>query len=258
MRYFVLSDVHSFYNEMVDSLTKAGWFDYDGEKKIVICGDLLDRGNYPNEVVSFVLNLINNDQVILIRGNHEDLIEQLVVSLPMYDYANLIYSHHWSNGTVETLMKITNRKLTDLLSIPKLVIEDYNNGDFKKKVLPKMVDYFETPNHIFVHGWIPCGELVEYEPNWRNVTKEQWNNARWTNGMAYWKSGVREPNKTIVCGHWHCSYGWSHIRNEREEFPSKKIQDWKKSFEPFVDDGIIALDGCTAYSGIVNCVVIDD
>ena len=29
-------------------------------------------------------------------------------------------------------------------------------------------------------------------------------------------------------------------------------------FSPFIDDGIIALDACTAYSGFVNCVVIDD
>ena len=29
-------------------------------------------------------------------------------------------------------------------------------------------------------------------------------------------------------------------------------------FSPYIAPGIIALDACTAYSGIVNCIVVED
>jgi hypothetical protein len=77
--------------------------------------------------------------------------------------------------------------------------------------------------------------------------------------MEKWKnSNNRLDGKTVIVGHWHCSYGWSHIRNERKEFPQKNRKGWEKSFEPFVDDGIIAIDACTAYSGMCNVIVIEE
>jgi hypothetical protein len=61
-----------------------------------------------------------------------------------------------------------------------------------------------------------------------------------------------------VFGHFHTSYYWSHIKQERKEFPQKNRKEWWKSFEPVILDSIIGIDGCTAYSGIVNCVVFDE
>jgi hypothetical protein len=81
--------------------------------------------------------------------------------------------------------------------------------------------------------------------------------ARWVNGIEAAHQGVILPKKTIVCGHFHCSYGWSRIRQERKEFPSKSRDDWAKSFEIYEDRGIVALDACTAFSGFVNCYVIE-
>ena len=132
----------------------------------------------------------------------------------------------------------------------------------------KCVNYFEIGDYIFVHGWIPCKESyfdrnlacnrMLYIEDWRNALPGAWYSARWQNGMEAWHQGVIEPNKTIFCGHLHCSYGWSWLRQERKEFPNKGTKDWEKSFEPFIDDGIIALDACTAYSGIVNMVVLEE
>ena len=89
-----------------------------------------------------------------------------------------------------------------------------------------------------------------------------WKDARWLNGMDEWQKGCKLEDKTVVCGHWHCSWGWSHIKQERKEFPNKggdpQNPVWKKSFEPFVENGIIALDSCVAYSGFLNCIVIEE
>ena len=75
--------------------------------------------------------------------------------------------------------------------------------------------------------------------------------------MAAWQNPeYRIKDKTIICGHWHCSWGWSHIRQERKEFPNKSKNDWQKSFDPFFDDGIIAIDSCCAYSGKLNVIIL--
>ena len=43
---YCVSDVHSFYDELMTALTKAG-FDINNEEHIFVsCGDLLDRGPF--------------------------------------------------------------------------------------------------------------------------------------------------------------------------------------------------------------------
>lgn len=53
-------------------------------------------------------------------------------------------------------------------------------------------------------------------------------------------------------GYWHISYGHSKFEGKGTEFGRDA------DFSPYVAPGIIALDACTAYSGIVNCIVIED
>ena len=123
-----------------------------------------------------------------------------------------------------------------------------------------MVDYFETEHYICVHGWIPCTpiSLSSTEkayvsiPDWRNAGKELWEKARWINGMEAAHSGIVEPGKTILCGHWHCSFGHANYEHDGSEF------EYDANFTPYRANGIIALDACTALSGKVNCVVIED
>ncbi|MBQ8726493.1 MAG: metallophosphoesterase [Clostridia bacterium] len=44
MKYYVVSDVHGFYDELIFALTEKGFFDEKSPHKLIICGDLLDRG----------------------------------------------------------------------------------------------------------------------------------------------------------------------------------------------------------------------
>ena len=73
-KFFVVSDIHGFYDELIMALDKAG-FDKDNEEHwLVSCGDEWDRGPNPIEVMKFFSNL---KRKILIRGNHMDLFEEL-------------------------------------------------------------------------------------------------------------------------------------------------------------------------------------
>ena len=66
-----------------------------------------------------------------------------------------------------------------------------------------------------------------------------------------WKMGVKEKDKTIVCGHIHSSYGHFNLHGEGEEFG----EDMNSGI--FYDEGIISLDACTAYTGRVNVLTIE-
>ena len=79
MRYYVTADVHGYYSHLMTALTEAGYFEDTKPHKLIICGDLYDRGEEAVQLQSFILALLERDEVILIRGNHEDLADQLLL-----------------------------------------------------------------------------------------------------------------------------------------------------------------------------------
>lgn len=248
MKYYVVSDIHSYFSYMKKALSDAGFFDDSDPHKLVVLGDLFDRGTESQEMQSFVCDLIDRDEIILIRGNHEDLFEELVT----IDEGKP-YSHHVSNGTYDTALQLTEMNRDYALYHSLEFAEAAQKTPFYQKIMPSMVDYFETPNYVFVHGWIPCFRQIGHFDaisDWRNVDANFWADARWINGMKASKSV--QDDKTIVCGHWHASYGHSVLDGNGPEFGEGAI------FTPYYGNGIIAIDACTACSGFVNCVVIED
>lgn len=240
MKYFVSSDIHGFYDEWMIALTDKGFDILNLDHKIIVCGDLFDRGKQPKQIIDFILK--NKDKFILIKGNHEDLIEDMIGR-------NKSEIHDFHNGTADTFVDL----------YPQWMISEFDLKKISKltgleKILSMYINYFETSKHVFIHGWMPINyEDYAYNKNWRNATKEQWKKSRWLNPLEMYKNKFFEPNKTIVCGHWHCSVFWvNQYPNKYTEFGSKA------NFEPYITKDIMAIDACTAYSKKVNVVVIED
>lgn len=238
MKYFVSADIHGFYDEWMNALSEKGFDIENPEHKIIVCGDLFDRGNKPKEIIDFVLK--NKEKIILVRGNHEDLMEEMV-------NRGFPFGMDYHNGTERT--------------INQLVSEEMDRNDYKdiakksrlNKVLSLTTDYYETEKYIFVHSWIPINTgNYRYKEDWRKATKKEWSEARWVNPLEMYKANLF-PEKTIVFGHWHVSVFWA------KENP-KKYSEWGANacFDPFIKEGIIALDACTAYSRKVNVVLLED
>ena len=257
MKYYVTADVHGYYSYLTAALTQQGFFEDPGPKKLVICGDLYDRGEEALQLQAFILELLEKDQVILIRGNHEDLALSLLHDWQLRSY---LQNHHHLNGTVDTVCQLTGLKMGELYANTEYAGWKFLKDPYIQRIIPAMVDYFETEQYIFVHGWIPCipvsvgDHQMEYRPveDWRNADEAVWKKARWVNGMEAAHYGITEPGKTIVCGHWHCSFGHCYYENDGGEF------DRTANFAPYYGNGIIALDACTAASHKVNCIVIED
>ena len=254
-KYFVMSDIHSFYNEMITALKLKGFDDKNPDHILVVCGDLFDRGPDTNKVFDFVWFLARAERLIYIYGNHEELLQDCVREIR--NKRGISY-HHISNGTFDTVVQFTGMNKYDLYG------GTFDNKEFNNKILPLLefiadysVDFAEIDDYVFVHGWIPCDPVSgKITKDWFSADAD-WNSARWINGMSAWHKGARLPGYTIVCGHFHSSWGHSHLHQDRKEFPQKNRENWQKSFEIFKDDGIIAIDACTAYTGFCNCYVIE-
>ena len=245
-KFFVLSDIHGFYDEMIEGLDKAG-FDRDNPDHWLIgCGDYFDRGPKPVEVMIYLHNL---PRKILVRGNHEQLLEECC-------YRGMSYSHDISNGTQKTIEAIAKGVEEWFPDQCEYTLK--RTKAFRDSMLP----YFETQSYIFVHSWIPIITTeymgthnvirlkFSFNPNWRGASDKEWEAAMW--GSPYQMIDLElMPDKTIVFGHWHCSAGWA-IAEGRTMFGEDA------RFDPFFEDGFISIDGCTAHTGKVNVVVLED
>ena len=65
-------------------------------------------------------------------------------------------NHHVHNGTYDTALQLTGINPTIAH------IHNYDFADAAKqtpyytRIIPSMLDFYETAHFIFVHGWIPC------------------------------------------------------------------------------------------------------
>ena len=262
MKYYVVSDVHGYYSALIKAITDAGFFDEDRPCKLIVCGDLLDRGEEADKLIELMMKLYKEDKLIYILGNHEDLLVQCVHEITrggIYEIACGM-SHHYHNGTWNTLLQISKMTEYEAYNQPNELVRRVINSDFYRRLLSSCVDYFETNKYIFTHGYFPvimegAKPYVRYSylPLWRDADVMMWKRARWLNGMDIaCRYHIKEQGKTVVCGHWHTSYG--HMTFEH------KGTEWgiDADFSPFMADGIIALDACTAATEKVNCIVIED
>lgn len=243
-KLFVVSDVHSYYNELMIALDKAG-FDVNNERHIfVCCGDLLDRGIFPRKCIQFVNNLPDNRK-ILIRGNHEELTMDCV-------HRGYFGMHDFWNGTAETIQSLSEYWQDPYAAAEEDIIESFSKNLEWLKYYNSLVDYAEIGDYIFTHGWIPFGgtrEYPVYEANWK---EKSFKDAMWVNGMEMWDKGVRVPGKTVVCGHWHAAWG-----NEKLHKKDPSEIGYLEINLPFKDKGIIALDSRVPQSKFLNVEVIE-
>ena len=243
-KFFVTSDIHSYYTELIRALIDAGFDESNENHYLVVCGDCFDRGPESSKVLKYLQNL---PRKILVKGNHE----QLLVDCCERGW---FMSHDRHNGTARTIVDLGYGD--DFEDMCKQALNKV------QPLLDSMVNYFETKNYIFVHSWIPVidkdglpthytkGRSFEFNPDWRNANQREWDAAMWGNPFDMAERGFL-ADKTIVFGHWHCSTGWAKAEGRSEFGDDAK-------FDPYYGNGFISIDACTAYSGKCNMIVLED
>ena len=297
MKYFVISDVHGFYDEMIQSLTEAGYDKENHNHVLIVLGDIFDRGREPLQVYSF-LRSIPKERRILVRGNHEILLKEMVSR----GYAE---SHDEHNGTWQTVLDISNQMsdsefieymfFTYYKNKPSMDSDEYTtykdkvnkeyfyrrNNALHNSLIKEIIDwidsdewinFYETNDYIFVHSWIPVREFInftksawsgtvikdrpdEYREDWRTATQIEWNDAMWGCPWSKAKVGLNKTGKTIVCGHWHTSDIFNHLKNKNNRHV------YTQNYNPIVKFNrykLIALDACTVITHKINVFTFEE
>ena len=249
-KLFVVSDVHSFYSELKVALEKAGFDENNENNWLISCGDAFDRGE---ESVAMLHYLMSLERKILIRGNHDLLLEDCCKR-------ESAWGHDISNGTAKTIYDIGGSVdgCTDFAKCCKLTLMK------TQAYRDLLINYFETENYIFVHSWIPIitnysshlyNKVNDYNEEWRTAPDSLWEEAVWENPFSNASDGLNKTGKTIVFGHWHCSAGHAlDSKGELSDFGENACWDIYKN----ETQKIIGIDRCTAYTKEVNVLVVED
>lgn len=238
-RLFVVSDIHGHYTEMIKALDEAG-FDKNNENHIFLsCGDLFDRGKENDKVYEFVKGL---RQKILIKGNHEDILYNILS-------CGYITDTDVENGTDITVAQLIGEDAQE--KDGRLAVSKYQDKIRElRNFIENMADYYETDGYVFTHGWLPItfdDRTPKVDFAWRDASKADWTEARLLEWQQLYSVGAVLVDKTIVCGHRPAELG--------RMFDSFREPELR---EPFYGDGMIAIDAYTVRSRRVNVLVIDD
>ena len=80
MRYYVVSDIHGFHSPLIAALNHAGFFSDQQPRKLIVLGDLFDRGKEAKELEAFALplyagtSLRENEEAVVISVGADDSI----------------------------------------------------------------------------------------------------------------------------------------------------------------------------------------
>lgn len=240
-KYFVTSDIHSFYTPLKKGLSEAGFDKKNPNHILIVCGDVFDRGKETMKVYRFLKYLLKRNRVVLVQGNHELLYQELLDS-------DGVYYHQFTNGTFGTFDQICGEADVrgedggiDWFKIRETV----RNSEVTKFILNKdlWVNFFETKDYVFVHSFVPYRD----DGSWREASEQEWEKAKWCNPINMKLAGLWKEKKTLVCGHWHA-----------KDFHRRLGGDLSHATnETYIGDRIIALDACTVLSGKVNVFVFE-
>lgn len=149
--YFVFSDVHGCLDEMNELLK---YWNKENEQ-LIFLGDMIDRGSDSFGVIKKLMELkqIYKEQVIILRGNHEENFIEWINSKQIdyfYDYATIqsFYDNlnQFKKSTINQHCEYIKRKYPEMI-----------------RFLKGLPYHYETSSCIFVHAGINLNI-----PNWRN------------------------------------------------------------------------------------------
>jgi serine/threonine protein phosphatase 1 len=164
-RIIGIGDVHGCFFNLTDMVENQIRFNHD-EDLLIFLGDYIDRGilEYEIKVLNYLIDLKNSypDNIILLKGNHEQLAE-FAIDKNEYD------DWYYNGAGAKVGMGVDNK--TSLQTFCK-----------------RLPLYYETENHLFVHA----GALKDINIEDQDQDILLWERHKNQNGYK---------DKTLVVGH---------------------------------------------------------
>lgn len=172
--YFIVSDIHSQYDLMMEALKKA-CFDMENDSHIlIIAGDILDRGSQGDKTIRFIEKLIINDRVLGVVGNHDEFLIKIIKNT--YTIKRILFDIK-RNGFRKTLDLGFDEN--EKYKINKATINRMKDNFVKKYPIftawlignPLFLIF---DNHVVIHGFLDFSL-----DNWQDTSRHY---ATWTRG----------------------------------------------------------------------------
>lgn len=123
--YDIIGDIHSCYVEFTELLIRLGYIPTDSlsfrppeGRQLVLVGDIMDRGWYPNLVFDLVEKMKAEGSLIMVKGNHDDKLQR-------WAKGNNVQLLHGLDATVLKLERagISKERISNLFkSIPFFLV----------------------------------------------------------------------------------------------------------------------------------------
>lgn len=212
-RMLVISDIHGELQLFENLLDKVNY--NPTTDQLILLGDYIDRGPDSCGILDKIMKL-KDDGAITLMGNHEDML------ISAFRNGRESQEKWWRNGAIHTL-KSYDPKIKQMI-FPK------TNKFLKHINFIKTLDYYyETRNHIFVHGGVDPNESVDStDPH----------TLMWIREKFYQNY---DGKKIVVFGH---------TRNSRIRGQAENNDIY------FGMNNIIGIDGGAVYGGQLNCLEI--
>lgn len=187
MKYFCVSDLHGKCDALKKALEEKDFNYNDAQHKLLVLGDVFDRGTQNIELWSYLKNIDEHDSLILIRGNHDNF---FIDFLKLENEEKYLFNIE-HNGFGETIQNFSKLNPIDLDSIKEAREVTISNYPDILSFFEKTKYFYETNNYIFVHAGINT-ELDD----WRESTVKEFT---WM--KDFYEKEISNTNKTIVFGH---------------------------------------------------------
>lgn len=194
----IFSDIHADFVALDKILKMANSQEfkrkYGQPDRVINLGDVLERGTRPKEVLSALLSLENNYDVVSVMGNHDEA---------------FLYNRPVSGSSVASLQAHANLTPEDLSFFTKN--EDGTFG--QQKFIDKKNNLFYVhggplePKKIVPKDVSPIEEWL-YQNSWQRISEEEFEyfsyyGYHYLPSSAFTESKNYFKNSVILCGHQH-------------------------------------------------------
>lgn len=233
--YFIISDIHGHYKELIESLKSSGYDRKDNHHHLLVLGDMFDRGDQSKEVLEYFYKLRIENKATLIIGNHDDFLLEFLNG----NYIRSIFNMQY-NGFKKTLESLIGKNLSMNENWAEISYQVKHKYIYLYNFLKTLPLYIEIEDYIFVHGGINYNKT-----NWKDNIRSDFT---WGKESKY----KRVPQKTVVCGHERVSEIRYPKFNQKSLFLTNP-----EAFEILKSEGKIHIDSYVEISKKINVLKLE-
>lgn len=235
MKYFVVSDIHGYYDVLVNCLNNSGYNEKNSKHKLIIIGDMIDRGPQSKEVLEYAYRLYKENKAVVILGNHDNFLLEFFKG----NFERVLFNFD-RNGHKKTFDSLLNREFDREEDFKETRLDLIGKYSHLYDFLLELPLYFELGDYIFVHGAIDSN--LE---DWRidTVRNFTWN---------YMHLMEPLPGKTIVVGHTQAV----RVRTKEKNLDIL-YKESPDMFDILYGNGTIHIDGSVMTTKNINVLIIE-